>query len=122
MLASRLAAALALSLAVPASAQPAAMSIELRNFGYTPSLIRLPAGQPVTLTFVNRSGGAHDFTAKSFFARSRIVAGDASGGEIELKGGQSRSITLVPVAGRYKVHCGHFMHRQFGMSGEILVQ
>jgi plastocyanin len=122
MLASRLAAALALSLAVPAWSQPAAVTVELRNFGYSPSVIRLPAGKPVTLTFVNRSGGAHDFTAKSFFARSRIVAGDSSGGEIELKGAQTRSITLVPVAGRYKVHCGHFMHKQFGMTGEILVQ
>ena len=81
----------------------------------------LAAGKPVTLTFSNRSRDSHDFSAKSFFARARIVSGDPSGGEIDLRGGQSRSVTLIPVAGTYKVHCGHFMHKQFGMTGTIIV-
>ena len=112
----------ALLAATPATAQAPVQIVELRNFDYSPRELRLRAGQPVTLTFVNRAGGAHDFTAKSFFARSRIVAGSAAGGQIELRGGQSRSVTLVPAAGRYKVHCGHFMHKQFGMTGTIIVQ
>ena len=97
-------------------------TIELQNFSYTPQAISLAAGKPVTLTFVNRAKGSHDFTAKSFFSHARILSGSAAKGEIELKSGQSQSITLVPAAGRYKTHCSHFMHKQFGMTGEILVQ
>jgi plastocyanin len=118
----RLLAAAAPLLAIPASAQAPVQTIELSSFAYTPRTITLAAGKPVTLAFVNRSRDAHDFTARNFFARSRIVSGSAPGGEIELKGGQSRSVTLIPAAGRYKVHCGHFLHRQFGMAGTILVR
>ena len=118
----RLFAATALSLAIPASAQTPMQVIELSSFAYAPRTISLVAGKPVTLTFVNRSRDGHDFTARRFFSRSRIVSGSAAGGEIELKGGQSRSVTLIPAAGRYPVHCGHFLHKQFGMTGTILVR
>ena len=37
--------------------------ILLYSYGYTPSPIVLAAGKPVTLTFVNRAGKGHDFTA-----------------------------------------------------------
>jgi len=122
MLALRLVAFAALSLAPPAEAQAPAQTIELSSFAYAPRIISLAAGKPVTLAFVNRSGDAHDFTAKNFFARSRIISGRAPGGEIDLKGGQSRSVTLIPAAGRYQVHCSHFLHKQFGMTGTILVR
>ena len=118
----RLLTAAALSLAVPVSAQVPVQIVELSSFAYRPATIALAAGKPVTLTFTNRSSDGHDFTAKNFFARSRFVSGSAPGGEIELKGGQSRSITLIPAAGRYKVHCGHFLHKQFGMTGTVLVR
>jgi plastocyanin len=118
----RLLAAAALSLAVPVSAQVPVQIVELSSFAYRPATIALAAGKPVTLTFTNRSSGGHDFTAKTFFARSRFVSGSAPDGEIELRGGQSRSVTLIPAAGRYKVHCGHFLHKQFGMTGTILVR
>ena len=118
---SPLLAAAALAMAMPAAAQAPIQVIQLYSFGYTPKVIRLLAGKPVTLTFSNRSRDAHDFSAKSFFARARIVTGNPSGGEIQLRGGQSRTVTLVPAAGTYKVHCGHFMHKQFGMTGTIVV-
>lgn len=121
MLKTPLLAAAVLAIAMPAAAQTPVKAIQLYSFGFTPKVIRLAAGKPVTLTFSNRSRDAHDFSAKSFFARARIVAGDPSGGEIELRGGQSRSVTLIPAAGTYKVHCDHFMHRQFGMTGTIVV-
>ena len=110
-----------LTVAMPAAAQTPTQTVQLYSFGFTPKLIRLAAGKPVTLTFTNTSGDTHDFSAKQFFAHARIVSGDASGGEIDLKGGQSRSVTLVPAAGTYKVHCGHFMHSTFGMTGTIVV-
>lgn len=122
MVKSRILALFAAALAGPAAAQTPVQVIELRSFGYAPRTIQLTAGKPVTLTFVNRAKGSHDFTAKSFFSHARIVSGSAAGGEIELKGGRSHSITLIPAAGRYKAHCSHFMHKQFGMTGEIMVR
>jgi plastocyanin len=106
----------------PAAGQPAQMVIQVWNFGFAPHPIRLAAGSPVTLTFVNRSGGSHDFTAQGFFKHSRIVQGAAPGGEIELAPHETRTVTLVPAAGTYQAHCSHFFHKQMGMSDEIVVQ
>jgi plastocyanin len=119
----RFAAAAALILAPLAStqAQPATQTINVVSFSFAPKPIHLAAGRPVTLTFVNRSGSGHDFTAPRFFSSARIIAGSAPGGEIDLAPHQTRSITLVPSAGTYGAHCSHFMHKQFGMSDTILV-
>ena len=114
-------AALALGMYSPAVAQPAGRTIDVWNFSYAPKPIHLAAGKPVTLTFVNRSGSGHDFTAKSFFASARIVSGSAPGGEIELRPHQTVSITLVPRAGTYNAHCSHFLHKQMGMQDLIVV-
>jgi len=120
---SRVAAVAALSFAftTAATAQPAALSIDVRNFSFSPSPIHLTAGRPVTLSFVNNSGSGHDFTAPSFFASSRILAGDAPGGEIELRPHETKVVQLVPRAGTYHAHCSHFMHKQMGMSDVIVV-
>ena len=109
-------------LSAPAVAQPAAgQTIYLWSYNYAAKPIHLRAGQPVTLTFVNRSGKGHDFTARRFFASSRILAGSAPGGEVELGPGRTRAVTLVPSAGTYPVHCSHFLHKQFGMQDLIVV-
>jgi plastocyanin len=121
----RLAAAAVISvLAVsPAASQPAPQSVTIavRSFGFAPQPIRLRAGQPVTLTFVNQSGSSHDFTAAGFFSSSTITAGAAPNGAIELAGHETKSITLTPRAGTYHAHCSHFMHSMFGMKDEIIV-
>lgn len=124
MFAPRIAAVAALSIAfvAPAAAQPVTQTIQVSSFAFSPHPIHLAAGAPVTLTFVNESGSGHDFTAKRFFASSRIVAGSAPDGEIELRGHETKSITLVPAAGTYKAHCSHFFHKQMGMTDEIIVQ
>ena len=123
MLTFRFAAAAALSLAIApvASAQPAARTIDLANFSFSPKPIHLAAGQPVTLTFVNRSGSSHDFTANTFFRTSRILRGDAAEGKVELGPREPRSVTLIPRAGVYKAHCSHFFHKQMGMADQIIV-
>lgn len=105
----------------PALGQPAQMTIDVRSYAFAPSPIHLAAGRPVTLTFVNRSGGKHDFTAPTFFAASAIAAGAAPDGGIDLAPHSSVSITLTPRAGRYRAHCGRFMHAMFGMKDTILV-
>jgi plastocyanin len=114
---------LALLLAGPVAAQPASPQVLVTawSFGFAPHPIHLRAGQPVTLTFVNRSGSGHDFTAREFFASSRIVAGAAPGGKISLVGHETKRITLVPRPGSYAAHCSHFLHSSMGMTDEIVV-
>lgn len=107
--------------AAPLAAQPSAVTIDVTSFAFAPQPIRLAAGRPVTLTFVNRSGGGHDFTARNFFASSAISGTPPAGGAIALAPHQSHSITLVPRAGTYKAWCSHFMHKQFGMRATIIV-
>ncbi len=121
MSAYRLAVAAALVGAAPAFAQSPAYTIELSSFAYAPHPIQLRAGRPVTLTFVNRSNNGHDFTARNFFANARIVAGAAPDGKVRLGPGRMQSITLVPRAGTYGVHCSHFLHSQMGMRTRIFV-
>jgi plastocyanin len=119
----RLAAATALSLAfsAPLPAQPAGQTILVWSYGFSPRPIYLRAGQPVTLTFVNRSGSSHDFVARTFFANSRVLSGDVMGGEVDFRGGETKAVRLIPRAGRYSVHCSHFFHKQLGMSDQIIV-
>jgi plastocyanin len=117
-----LAAAIVLAGFSPAAAQPPApVVVQVWNFGFGPAPIRLAAGKPVTLSFVNRSGSGHDFTAPAFFQHARIVAGAAPDGEIELGAHETKTITLVPAAGTYHAHCSHFLHKQMGMTDLIVV-
>ena len=104
-----------------AAAQPAQVTIDMWNFGFGPKPIRLAAGRPVTLTFINRSGSGHDFTAPDFFQRSKISAGATRNGKVELRAHKTRSVTLVPARGSYQAHCSHFLHTQMGMSDWIVV-
>jgi plastocyanin len=113
--------ALSFAIATSAIAQPSVQRIDIQNFSFMPRPIHLAAGTPVTLSFVNRSGGGHDFTAPEFFGRSTIVAGSAAGGKIALPGHSTRMITLVPSRGTYKAHCSHFLHSTFGMTDLIVV-
>lgn len=115
------AAALCLLMAAPAAAQPAQYVVQVYSFGFAPQPIHLAAGRPVTLTFANSSGSSHDFTAVAFFGRSRLIAGAAPGGRVELGPHETRTITLIPAAGSYEAHCSHFLHTQMGMSDTIIV-
>ena len=115
------AAALFLVVAAPGTAEPARVTVEVWSFGFGPRPLHLSAGKPVTLIFVNRSGGGHDFTAREFFAASTITAGAAAGGKIVLAGHETKSVTLVPRAGTFEAHCSHFLHSSMGMTDQIVV-
>jgi plastocyanin len=109
--------------AVGAETPPSSERIEivLSNFAFTPSSIHLRQGRPYQLHFVNQGSGGHNFAAKSFFASARISGEAPPGGVVELRKGESRDVSLVPAAGRYKLKCTHFLHSGFGMKGEIIV-
>ena len=113
-------------LALPAvtAAQPAANMVEIRlsNFDFTPSTIRLRAGEPVVLHLVNTAHGGHNFAAPEFFAAASGVSGPVTNGKVELHGNQSVDVHVTPARGHYHLRCTHTMHTAFGMSGEIDVE
>lgn len=109
-------------LAAPASAAPAVLRIELSSFAYSPRPIEMAAGRPVRLLLTNRSGAAHDFTARAFFAAAREVRGPVDDGEVELAGRASATVDLIPARGTYKVHCSRFGHKMLGMKAVIIVR
>ena len=113
-------------LALPAvtAAQPSARTVEisLSNFDFTPSTIRLRAGQPVVLHLVNTAHGGHNFAAPEFFAAASGVSGPVTNGKVEVHGNQSVDVHVTPARGHYHLRCTHTMHTAFGMSGEIEVE
>ena len=99
--------------------------ILLRPFAYEPQLIRLEAGRPVKLEFVNNSRTTLGFSAPTFFGASRIRPRDARalrGGNLRLAPGERRTIALVPAPGRYRARSGNIAHRLRGMSALIIVE
>lgn len=101
------------------------VEIRLSNFDFTPSIIGLEAGRPYELKIVNAASGGHDFTAPEFFAASAVAPQDAAriaSGQIDLGGGETASIRLVPAVGEFKVVCTHFGHVALGMTGKIIVR
>jgi plastocyanin len=122
----------ALLLAAPAAAQrdpewrtaPEA-EVLLRPFTYEPRTIRLAAGQPVKLHFVNNGRTALSFSAPDFFRAARIRGRDApavASGRLRLGPGERRIVALVPAPGRYRARSANFAHRLLGMSARIIVE
>jgi plastocyanin len=119
---------LALSAQAQAPAEAKRIDIAVSNFKYVPNRIVLHHGDSYVLHFANQASGGHDFVAKAFFDAVRVDprdAGKVKGGEVALSGGETVDIHLTAPAqpgAIYKVHCSHFMHQSFGMSGEIVVE
>jgi hypothetical protein len=97
----------------------------LRPWAYEPRIIRLPAGQPVRLRFVNQSRTTMAFGAGEFFRAARLRPRDrdiATHGGFRLAPGESRSVDLVAPPGRYHARSFNIFHRLLGMSAEIVVE
>jgi uncharacterized cupredoxin-like copper-binding protein len=118
--------ALAAGVSPAGAADSATVAIDLSNFKFTPSAVTLKSGQPYVLHISNKASGGHDLVAKAFFAAATIAPADrerVSHGEVELKGGETVDVHLTaPAAGTYEMHCSHFMHASFGMTGTIVVE
>jgi len=120
----------AAAMAAPAVAQPGweqatPVEVVLSNFAFTPAELKLTAGQPYRLHLVNRGSAGHSFSAPAFFAASHLDPEDAAAlrqGRVELRGGETRDIRLIPALGAYPVQCSHFMHAAMGMKGRIVVE
>ncbi|MGB3167652.1 MAG: plastocyanin/azurin family copper-binding protein [Alteraurantiacibacter sp.] len=134
--------ALALSLSVAACAtsrsiapQVAPASVDFANaqrvevvlddFSFAPNTLHLVAGRPMVLALTSASGGGHNFAAPGFFEAAQVAASDAvviADGKVEVAGGQTVEIRLVPAAGGYDLDCTHLGHSVLGMSGSIVVR
>jgi uncharacterized cupredoxin-like copper-binding protein len=101
------------------------IDVHLSNFKFTPDTIQMRHGEAYRLHLINEASGGHNFDASQFFAAAQVAPSDQGKikkGTIELKGGETVDIRLVaPAAGTYKLHCSHFLHSSFGMTGEIVV-
>lgn len=97
----------------------------LTSYDIVPGTIRLKAGEPVRLRFVNNSNQRHIFWARGFFRASQLRRRDArlvADGRLEVPPLATETIVLVPRAGRYRVSSGNFLHRMLGMTGKIVVE
>jgi hypothetical protein len=97
----------------------------LHPFRYEPREIRLAAGQPVLLHFVNNGRANLSFRAPRFFAAALIRRSDrhsVRNGGFRLAPGEVLDIALVPARGRYGAHSGYFLHRLRGMTARIIVE
>ena len=117
--------------AAPAAAQApewraaADYDILLEPFDIEPAPLRLEAGRPVALRFVNSGQRSLSFSAPAFFRAATIRPGDESAiqaGAIHLEAGERRTIYLVPQRGRYRMRSDNLLHRLLGMSGRIIVE
>jgi plastocyanin len=115
--------------AAPAAAQEWRMAPEydvlLTSHDIKPRIIRLKAGEPVRLRFVNNSNQALTFAADDFFRSVQFRRQDrdkVKGGTLTLGPLSDRTIALVPRAGRYGARSRNFIHRLLGMSGTIVVE
>ena len=99
--------------------------ILLHPFRYEPREIRLPAGRPVLLRFVNDGQAWLSFQAPRFFASSQIRRGDRArvrNGGFRLAPGARLHVSLVPARGHYPAYSGYLVQRLRGMTARIIVE
>lgn len=122
----------ALLLGAPASAQrqpewrtAIETDILLHPFRYEPRTLRLTAGRPIVLRFVNNGRAWLSFRAPRFFAAALIRRSDRRHvlrGGFRLAPGERLSIALVPAPGHYRAQSSYLLHRLRGMSARIIVE
>lgn len=118
----------------PSSSPATELTVEMTDFTYSPSSLKIPAGQPVTLTVNNTGNIEHDFVVEKIAAATKVIedngsdAHHAHGAEqsydlhISARPGEA-SVVQVTVSepGTYKIFCSVEGHEQAGMIGELTV-
>jgi len=97
----------------------------LTTYDIQPGEIRLKAAEPVRLRFVNNTNQELSFSAEGFFRNAQLRRRDSElvkAGRIEVPPLSTRTLVLVPRAGRYKANGANLLHRLLGMSGKIIVE
>jgi plastocyanin len=99
--------------------------VQISTYDIQPGEIRLKAGEPVRLRFVNNSNQRLTFSAGQFFRSARIRRRDerlVKGGAVRVPPLSTRTVVLVPKPGRYRAQGANLFHRVLGMSGRIIVE
>jgi hypothetical protein len=99
--------------------------ILLHPFRYEPRVIRLQAGRPVLLQFVNNGQAWLSFRAPRFFAAAQVRRGDRArirNGGFRLAPGARLRISLVPARGHYHAWSSYLVQRLRGMTARIIVE
>jgi plastocyanin len=115
--------------AAPAAAQEWTLAPEydvlVTSFEIRPEVIRLKAGEPVRLHFVNNSEQPHAFVAPAFFRSVDLRGRDRAlvrHGALHLPPLSDETIAFVPKAGRYAVSGDNLLRRAIGMRARIVVE
>lgn len=117
------------------------VTIEMREFGYSPQTLTLTPGERVTLTFKNVGTVEHEFMAgrdpmvgKGYgldwlaLAKVDSDAGHGSGGHtgvgLRVNPGKSGSLTLVVPQDKGEFEFGCFVagHYEGGMKGKLVIE
>ena len=99
--------------------------VQLSTYDIQPGEIRLKAGEPVRLRFVNNSNKGLKFSAGDFFRAAQMRRRDARlvrGGAVEVPPLSTRTVVLVPRPGRYRAGSRNRLHRLRGMTARIVVE
>lgn len=99
--------------------------VQLSTYDIQPGEIRLKAGEPVRLRFVNNSNRDLSFSAGDFFRSAQLRRRDSAlvkGGAVKVPPLSTRTVVLVPKPGRYRAEGANLLHRLLGMSGRIIVE
>lgn len=99
---------------VPAGGQ--AVAIEMVRFTFSPDVVTLQAGVPITITAASNSRIPHNITILSPEGQALKSV------DIPAKQTAVFEVTL-PRPGRYVFYCAKFLHRRpFGMEGVLVAQ
>ncbi len=122
--------ALLLLVPVPVDAgSPLVVRVEMTEFTFRPSVIRLSARRPVKLVLVNHGQIAHQLETVYLYKTPAVVVHtalrvEANGVEfLRLQPGAAATLTFLPqVRGRFPFVCTIEGHREAGMVGLFEVQ
>lgn len=112
-----------------AAASPAVVRVEMKEFAFRPSVIRLRAGMPAVIELVNTGQIAHQFDAPMLrripaAAADDTVRMEASGLEfLRVQPGGTARLYFVPRSrGRFTFSCSIEGHAEAGMVGVLDVR
>ncbi len=113
-----------------------ALTVNLNEFAYTPSVVTVSAGQEVTLTIYNEGAIEHDFVIGKIPASSIQGNMESHDGHmandmgemnydlhISVPVGESAILKFTPTeAGTYEFLCTVAGHKEAGMTGVLIVE
>jgi len=112
-----------------AAASPPVVRVEMKEFTFRPSVIRLPIGVPAVIDLVNTGQIAHQFDAPLLRRLSATATDDgmrveATGLEyVRVQPGRTARLSFVPRSrGRFKFSCTIEGHAEAGMVGVLEVR